>query len=91
MGFFNFDKDDFGYDRTFDLNRDGELDFYERSLEMDFYTSSNTSECDEDDEEDIEDTLALAGLDMYELEDMDEDERYEALEDAGLDPDDFDF
>ena len=35
--------------------------------------------------------LELAGLDADELEYMDEDERREALEDAGLDPDDYDF
>ena len=32
----------------------------------------------------------MAGLDIDELEYMDEDERREALEDAGLDPDDYD-
>ena len=32
----------------------------------------------------------MAGLDIDELADMDEDERREALEDAGLDPDDYD-
>ena len=32
-----------------------------------------------------------AGLDRDELEFMDEDERREALEDAGLNPEDFDF
>ncbi|MCD7825239.1 MAG: hypothetical protein LUH14_04675 [Clostridiaceae bacterium] len=35
--------------------------------------------------------LELAGLDTDELEYMDEEERREALEDAGLDPDDYDF
>ena len=33
----------------------------------------------------------MAGLDYDELLFMDEDERIEALEDAGLDPDDYDF
>ena len=41
--------------------------------------------------ENFDDELELAGLDREELEFMDEDERREALEDAGLDPDDFDF
>ena len=36
------------------------------------------------------DELEMAGLDVDELEYMDEDERREALEDAGLDPDDYD-
>ncbi len=39
----------------------------------------------------LEDGLSLAGLDATELEYMDADERREALEDAGLDPDDYDF
>ena len=36
-----------------------------------------------------EDELELAGLDSDDLELMDEDERREAIEDAGFDPDDF--
>lgn len=35
----------------------------------------------------LEDDLSLAGLDATDLEYMDADERREALEDAGLDPD----
>ena len=35
--------------------------------------------------------LTSAGLDIDELELMDDDERREAIEDAGLDFDDFDF
>lgn len=42
-------------------------------------------------EGELEDELSLAGLDATELEYMDADERREALEDAGLDPDDYDF
>ena len=38
-----------------------------------------------------EDELETAGLDYDELSFMDEDERIEALEDAGLDADDYDF
>ncbi len=83
-----FDKDDYDYDRAFDFNRDGELDFVERSEQQDFYTRSCEKEYDE---EEAENALALNGLDLGDLEDMDEDERREALEDAGLDPDDYDF
>ena len=36
-------------------------------------------------------SLALEGVDLDDLEDMSEEERNEILEDAGLDPDDFDF
>lgn len=85
MGIFG---DDFGFDSTFDFDGDGELNAFERSEALDFYTSSNSVD-EDDEEEDME--LEIAGLDRWELENMDEDERRETLEDAGLDPDDFDF
>ena len=50
------------------------------------HEDTETSEVDE-----LEDELSLAGLDATELEYMDADERREALWDAGLDPDDYDF
>lgn len=50
-----------------------------------FYTGSDGLE-----EDDLEDELEMAGLDIEELADMDEDERREALEDAGLDSDGYD-
>ncbi len=53
------------------------------------YTEAQ-NECDEDLSYEMDD-LELAGLDRDELEIMDEDERRETLEDAGLDPDDYDF
>lgn len=37
------------------------------------------------------DELEIAGLDTMELSMMDEEERREAIENAGLDPDDYDF
>ena len=82
------------YDRMFDRNHDGVLDFHER-LDMDDYYDringvgiyENTSS---DEEDDLETELEEAGLDIDELEMMDEDERAQALEDAGLDPDDWD-
>ena len=42
-------------------------------------------------EKDFEIDAMAAGLDVDELELMDPDERAEALEEAGLDPDDYDF
>ncbi len=80
-----------------DFDRNGEVDASERFFgeemlcgseeehEALFGDSGNFAEDDTDDE------LEMAGLDRFELELMDEDERCEALEDAGLDPDDFDF
>lgn len=80
------------YDKGFDFDGDGKLNAYEYSV-MDDVVFGDHDEVDDDSEEedDLEFDLAVAGLDMDELEDMDEDERREALEDAGLDPDDFDF
>ena len=72
----------------FDFNHDGELDPMERA--MDFMAFEEMTSEDESIDDDIDD-IELAGLDYDELSMMDEDERREALEDAGLDPDDYDF
>jgi hypothetical protein len=82
-----------------DLNSDGEVDGAELMFgEEMLCTSKEEHEAlfgDEGDlgeqPEDEDDELELAGLDRFDLEMMDEDERREVLEDAGLDPDDFDF
>lgn len=59
---------------------------------IDFMNKTNLYEEDEvDEEQELEDELIMSGLDRDELEMMDEDERREALEDAGFDVDDFDF
>ena len=84
-----------------DFNRDGEVDDTEEYLGMEMLCSSREehealfgdSGCfeGEEDMEDEDDELEMAGLDRMDLELMDEEERREALEDAGLDPDDYDF
>ncbi len=76
---------DFG--GMFDFNRDGETDTVEFLLGMELTSDIDTDDIDDDDDDELE----LAGLDRDELEFMDDDERREALEDAGLDPDDYDF
>ena len=77
----------------FDFDRDGELNPMERA--MDFFAFNEMTRKDktnyEEGEDELEDDLIMTGLDYYELCDMDEDERNEMLEDAGLDPDDYDF
>lgn len=78
----------------FDFDGDGELDAFERAMEWE--AISETVDDDEDDEDDDElgelrTELELSGLDIDELEYMNEDERREALEEAGLDPDEYDF
>ena len=95
MGF--FDRD------VFDFNGDGKVDGFETYVGLQmmagsrqeaialtgddtFYTGSNDLRANDE----LVDELEMAGLDVDELEYMDEDERREALEDAGLDPDDYD-
>ena len=95
-----FDKGFFG--GLFDFNGDGKLDGFERAADFAaFQHMMSESEKEEKIEsassvfgtagETMVDELEAAGLDLDELEYMDDEERYEALEDAGLDPDDFDF
>ena len=78
-----------------DLNGDGEVDNFEKLVEleelerMDGYISGD--DFDDDEEDDLISELEMAGLDYDDLSYMDEGERREAFEDAGLDPDDYDF
>lgn len=67
----------------FDFNGDGKMDVFERTAEFAFL--------DEITKEDQRTEFEMSGLDADELEFMDADERREILEDAGLDPDDYDF
>ncbi len=74
---------------AFDFDHDGNIDAAEWAFINDtIFKEEDTSSSDYDD--DVDDELEMAGLDRDELEFMDADERREALEDAGLDPDDFD-
>ena len=76
------------YDEDFDFDDDGRLNAYEYAV-MDDVVFRHDEESDDSDE--LEDDLAGTGLNAMDLEFMDDDERREALEDAGLDPDDYDF
>lgn len=66
----------------FDFDHDGEINGFERAMEFAFL-----DEMEEEEKTEFE----ISGLDADELEFMDPDERREALEDAGLDPADYDF
>ena len=69
----------------FDDEKDKDWDF------IDYMNKTNLYEEKEvDEEQELEDELIMSGLDRDELEMMDEDERREALEDAGFDVDEFD-
>lgn len=67
----------------FDFNGEGKLDSFEKAAEFGMFMDMVES-CEQNE-------LESAGVDADELALMDDDERAEALEDAGLDPDDFDF
>lgn len=67
----------------FDFDGDGKMSAFERAAEFQFLHDVVMAD-------EAEDKLTAAGLDKDELSWMDEDERREALEDAGLDPLDFD-
>ena len=67
----------------FDLNHDGEMSAFEQAAEMGFIMEMMDSQKN--------DELTSAGLNPADLEDMGYFERREALEDAGLDPDDYEF
>lgn len=74
----------------FDMNHDGELDTFERAMDYMAYEEL-TTEVENDEDDNLMTDLEFSGLDYDELEFMDEDERRWALEDAGLDPEDYDF
>lgn len=65
----------------FDFNGDGNLDSFEKAVEFGAFMQMIDS-CQKDE-------LTSAGLDMNELELMDEAERREVIESAGLDPNDY--
>ncbi len=71
------------FGNMFDFNHNGKLDGFEKTAEYSFLSSVIEAE-DKDD-------LFQAGINPEELEFMSGAERREILEDAGLDPDDYDF
>ena len=81
----------FGFDKMFEFNRDGKLDSWERAEQLQFMDEMSNNDGNSSFDDDEIDAFADAGLDYNELEFMDPDERREVLEDAELDPDEFDF
>ena len=82
------DKGFFG--SLFDFNHDGELDVVERTYDFMAFNELMIGAEKAEREEKVNE-LESAGLDYDELWYMDDYERREAIEEAGLDPDDFDF
>ena len=83
-----------------DLNGDGEIDGTEMMFAQEMICSSreehealfgDAGDFEDDANDDFETDAMLAGLDADELEFMDSDVRAEALEEAGLEADDYDF
>lgn len=69
-----------------------DYDFNDPMEDLDYFEYMNRTGMYEDNgtDEDPEDDIYMAGLDPNDLEFMDEDARRQALEDAGLDPFDYD-
>ena len=90
----------FAFDRLFDFNGDGHLDLFERAIQFQVIDRTGCDGSTENrvssgfvgytDNDDI-DVFADAGLDYDELEFMDPAKRRGVLEEAGLDPDKYDF
>ena len=82
------------YDWHYDYDKDGKLDSFEeycRQDELDRMAKIGIYEENEKGEKDLlDDELELAGLSRDELALMDDEERAEALEEADIDPDDWD-
>ena len=78
------------FDSFFDRNGDGVLDPIEQGFQLDFLERQMKEDdlsAEIDDDLDLDDR-DLNDLDLDDLEFMDEDERRDALEEAGYDPDD---
>lgn len=87
MGFWDNEVNG-SFDRMFDFNRDGRLSAAEEAFKYDFLNSFENDSGGTNDY--LADDLDISGLDGFDLSIMDNDERRQALEDAGLDPDDYD-
>lgn len=83
-----------------DFDGDGEVDSCERMFAEEMLCTSkeehealfgDAGDFEDDANDDFETDAMLAGLDADELEFMDSDERAEALEEDGLEADDYDF
>ena len=74
---------------SFDFDRDGDLDDMEVMIALNSMGVMARAINPTEEKELYE--LACAGVDITTFDYMDEEEKREAIEDAGLDPDDYDF
>lgn len=95
-GLFDFNRDG----KMSSFEKAAELGFLHHIIETDrkeaashasSYGGGLFSSTDDDNHDDQSLDLMVAGLDEFELSLMDDDDRRTALEDAGLDPDDFSY
>ena len=81
--------DDFlGFGGLFDADGDGSLDAGETAFGLMMMDDELTDESAEEEDSELE---LATGYSLDDLELMDSEERAEILEDAGYEPDDFDF
>lgn len=81
--------DDFlGFGGLFDVDGDGSLDAGETALGLMMMDDELTDESTKEEDSELE---LATGYSRDDLELMDSEERAEILEDAGYEPDDFDF
>lgn len=81
--------DDFlGFGGLFDVDGDGSLDAGETAFGLMMMDDALTDEGAEEEDSELE---LMTGYSRDDLELMDSEERAEILEDAGFEPDDFDF
>ena len=78
------------FDSMFDFNGNDKLDPIEEAMLIDFLNDMQKKDSSDWNKTDKRDYM-YPDLNLDELEDMAEDERRVAIEDAGYDPDDFDF
>lgn len=74
------------FKELFDLNHDGKMNIYEKAVEYEAFTST----CDGVNENKKTVELKETRFDEDELSFMDEEERREAIEEAGFDPEGYD-
>ena len=80
----------FGWiNKSFDFDRDGKLSDREAIFAMNTFAAMAEARSSAEEKSLFE--LAASGVDVSSFDFMDADERREAIEDAGLDPEDYDF
>lgn len=75
----------------FDWNGNGERDSFDLAMNLMVLDEVENAEAGAEDGDSLDFDLLGTGYDRFDLEMMDDEERREVLEEAGLDADDYDF